>query len=64
MEMLTLMLSHKNKIMIFKRCVDAMFVIWKKQGDHDNEFEEFKKTLNAISNLNSECYELSEKVNF
>ena len=41
-----------------------MFVTWKKQEEHDNEFEECNKTLNTISNLYQECEELIEKVTF
>ena len=46
------MLTFNKNITIFKRCTDDEFVFWKKQREHYNEFEEFKKTLNAISDLN------------
>ena len=39
-------------------------LIWKKQGECDNEFEELKKILNTISNINMECGELSESFTF
>ena len=62
--MLVLMPKCKKNIEVFRTCIDDAFAIWKKQGEYDNEFEEFKKTLSAISNLNWECEELSDKVNF
>ena len=41
-----------------------IFLIWKKQGQCDNTFPDFKQTLNTISNLNWEFEELSEAVKF
>ena len=56
--------KHKKNIAFFKRYMHDMFAIWKKQGEHDNEFEEFKKKVSTISNLNWEFEELSEKLKF
>ena len=36
MEMLVLMPKHKKNIIVFKRCIDHVFVIWKKQGEYEN----------------------------
>ena len=55
---------YKKNIIIFKRCTDDVFVIWKKQVECYNEFEELKKIMNTISNINCKCKELNEKVTF
>ena len=64
MEMLVLMPKHKKNVIVFKRHADDVLIIWRKQGEYDDSFQEFKRTLNNISNLDRECEELSEAVNF
>ena len=46
----------------FKRYMDDTFVIWRKQGECVNKYQDFKNTLNAISNLDWEYEELNETV--
>ena len=63
-EMLVLIPKYKNNVIVFKRRIDDIFVIWRKQGECDNKFQDFKNALNTISNLHWECEELSETVTF
>ena len=64
METLVLIPKHRKHVIVFKRCTDEIFTIWRKQGECDDSFHEFKRTLNNVSNLDWECEELSKTVNF
>ena len=38
-EMLVLITKYKNNIVVFKRCMDDMLIIWRLNGACDNELE-------------------------
>ena len=51
MKTLALIPKYRKNIIVFKRHVDDVFIIWRQQGEYDDSFNEFKGTLNSISNL-------------
>ena len=51
LEILALIPKHKKNTIVFKRHIDEFFLIWRKQGEYDDSFYEFKRTLNNMSNL-------------
>ena len=64
MEVMSLILKYRKNSIVFKRHIDDIFIIWRIQGEYDDGFNEFKRTLNNTSNLDWECEELSETVTF
>ena len=64
METLLLIPKYEKNVIVFKRHAEDVFIIWRKRGEYDNSFQEFKRTLKNVSNLCWECEELSEVATF
>ena len=63
-ENLILESKHRKNILLLVRFTCDVLIIWKKVKKEPNDWKEFERCLNNVSNLNWVCEDLVEKVVF